>query len=1412
MVKSTTVLRDTIDQLKRAHLYNQALLTLLEVCCDGIYQNYLFKIKGGVENIDAYVTHRQQHLVLITSENFLTIKKVRGTEMIEETPLEFPSRLCSLTTLPNKEGRLVAFVGSEYGEVWQINATTKGYTIQVIEDTPAAKSKNKISSFTIHRTTLVYSPSGDSTIHLYDLSRRKKRILKKNNYKNVSPIQFLNDTKGEYLALGFTDQEKGFPLLSLYTTREDFIWGVEEIEGSVKTLGVIHHKSGEMLILAGTEKATLYAVDLKGTLRWKFKTDGAVNCMEVSYRPKTKEPYIFLGAEGGTLYLLDASGIIKWHKVFNAAVKDIQLVTFSAYHYPHLLVGLSDSTVRSLSRAPAEGLAPLFTDLFSEILKKEKVPEESLIDYFAKSDYQIIRDYADIRRCGFNNVLSLLILQLVRLGRPLEEIFELLMPYKLSPKSLASLAEFRLHYESRKLTYDFKLRSTFENLYQRGDFRDALVAGCQLVYQGSDLQWITQLAHSADHIVAIDHSRFTTIAENRIHLSDRLIPSKDFTLSLTSKIIACFHTKKIGFPDHLATLIFLTKDYKLSYYSLPLSEITTIDMQAREQLKGEIKEKSVTMLRNLLSFCTTENLCYLYSLSTNKVELIRCFKTNYHITTATFLAQDNISIALGTPEGRILVYTITKGEPGATSGEEPLWSADIEGRVESMVSASNADGEAVLIAGSSSGAVKAFDSKGNLLWEFRTITENLKPGRGVKVIIAVPGQTHSGLTIFIVAGKHIYVVSEEGKLIKMFTLPEETVNCLDLIDGNSEDQPHFVILFSSNRVYHYTFYWKSPLLYELQKIYHALTTTEGEENFIMDLFESESPYLQAFAFQQATHLVKKHRSIKEAIVSSMRTLSQKDAPLRRVIIRSLENVLVEEWNASLLLDTIDCNDIFQFSGMVILLEKVGKRNKASRDKVTAFLKSIYFSTKNDVHHIAILQLLEVLLKDDPLKLVQFLFEVTPFESSHWVSQEIGLILGRSRGKAYVENFNLLSKCFYVSSTHELKALSNYIRNNIPTYQEKLADRAIEALRLFAKIDWDQKERMDEPFKTELVQLKKILNPQSLDIANALFNKWERILKNVSTEKIKLSDLPVGAWHRVENLNSHVRHSIVEGCFSGLESFSLMLKERYNDSDMVATIDNCIKQLPIVRKTLSDYFECSISDEVRLKDIFFVEYKTIFKDLDDIERVSSNFRGKLNTTSYRNTFSEIIPQKTRSIQRKNLAAIDVAVKSLKKDVRTIVENLLTNSFIKHALYHASISVKVNFSELESTQFRVLVREHELYNALYELVHNVIKHAYKDLPTRRAKNITFAAEWYTDENLYLRITISDNGMGMSSTELSRMRDISITKEGTGEGIARVFQLIERNCGRVAYTSEKGKGTTVSLSLPLKIRKDGAKNGPR
>ena len=70
--------------------------------------------------------------------------------------------------------------------------------------------------------------------------------------------------------------------------------------------------------------------------------------------------------------------------------------------------------------------------------------------------------------------------------------------------------------------------------------------------------------------------------------------------------------------------------------------------------------------------------------------------------------------------------------------------------------------------------------------------------------------------------------------------------------------------------------------------------------------------------------------------------------------------------------------------------------------------------------------------------------------------------------------------------------------------------------------------------------------------------------------------------------------------------------------------------------------------------------------------------------------------------------------------------------------------------------------------------------------------------------VRIVVSDNGPGMRPGELARALDgYGLAKDGSGKekrglGLPLARQLIEAHGGRLDIQSEKGAGTTVTISL--------------
>ena len=102
-----------------------------------------------------------------------------------------------------------------------------------------------------------------------------------------------------------------------------------------------------------------------------------------------------------------------------------------------------------------------------------------------------------------------------------------------------------------------------------------------------------------------------------------------------------------------------------------------------------------------------------------------------------------------------------------------------------------------------------------------------------------------------------------------------------------------------------------------------------------------------------------------------------------------------------------------------------------------------------------------------------------------------------------------------------------------------------------------------------------------------------------------------------------------------------------------------------------------------------------------------------------------------------------------------------------------------------------------NQLQQVFWNLCQNAIRAMPG--GGTLTVAARSSHDGGA--EVEFRDTGIGMTREEMDRLFQPfqSGFTEGTGLGLSIVFNIIEEHHGRISFESEKGKGTTVTLSFP-------------
>jgi len=107
----------------------------------------------------------------------------------------------------------------------------------------------------------------------------------------------------------------------------------------------------------------------------------------------------------------------------------------------------------------------------------------------------------------------------------------------------------------------------------------------------------------------------------------------------------------------------------------------------------------------------------------------------------------------------------------------------------------------------------------------------------------------------------------------------------------------------------------------------------------------------------------------------------------------------------------------------------------------------------------------------------------------------------------------------------------------------------------------------------------------------------------------------------------------------------------------------------------------------------------------------------------------------------------------------------------------------------------------YNRLKQVLVNIFKNSMEAKKDNQKMSIWLSTKVINNK---LIIIIKDNGIGMDSESLEKVTEMFFTtkKKGTGLGVSLSKEIVELHGGKLEYESSLGKGTKVTITLPMDV----------
>ena len=161
--------------------------------------------------------------------------------------------------------------------------------------------------------------------------------------------------------------------------------------------------------------------------------------------------------------------------------------------------------------------------------------------------------------------------------------------------------------------------------------------------------------------------------------------------------------------------------------------------------------------------------------------------------------------------------------------------------------------------------------------------------------------------------------------------------------------------------------------------------------------------------------------------------------------------------------------------------------------------------------------------------------------------------------------------------------------------------------------------------------------------------------------------------------------------------------------------------------------------------------------------------------------------------------NIALKMQELDANEIIGNVVDTFSLKVTQSGGTLDMKV-----EAYNPFINADEMHFTNIIFNLLDNAFKYRREDEP------LAIVVHTYNQNETHFCISISDNGIGIAKDNLKRIFDKFYrvhtgdkhNVKGFGLGLAYVQKMVELHHGTIKASSELGKGTKFTITLPLSL----------